>query len=168
MTLKVRILQFLTTFTQLTARLKNILRVWLLLLSLKESLVECTTVCVKSEVILIFSNLCVYFLFQREEPLFSETQIANFKSPNLHKHLENACKTGTLVFQGRDEYSVRVQAAPCRLSFFKIWSYSAEFHITHMYSIYKYLAKMMLLSENLPLMAEFFNPHQKLCQGTNN
>ena len=56
---------------------------------------------------------------------------------------------------------------PCRLSFFKIWPFSAEFHITHMYSIYKYLAKMMLLRENLPFMAEFFNPHQKLCQGTN-
>ena len=26
----------------------------------------------------------------------------NFKSSNLHKHLENACKTGTLVFQGKD------------------------------------------------------------------
>jgi hypothetical protein len=25
----------------------------------------------------------------------------------------------------------------------------------------------MLLRENLPFMAEFFNPHQKLCQGTN-
>ena len=31
-----------------------------------------------------------------------ETKIANFKSSNLHKHLENACKTGTLVFQGKD------------------------------------------------------------------
>ena len=49
MTLKVRILPFLTTFTQLTARLKNFLRGWLLVLSLKEGLVECATVCVKSE-----------------------------------------------------------------------------------------------------------------------
>jgi hypothetical protein len=30
-----------------------------------------------------------------------------------------------------DEYSVLVLAAPCRLSFFKIWPFSAEFHITH-------------------------------------
>ena len=52
MTLKVRILPFLTTFTQLTARLKNFLRGWLLVLGLKEGLVECATVCVKSEVIL--------------------------------------------------------------------------------------------------------------------
>ena len=48
--LNVRILQFLTTFTQLTERLKM---GWLLVLGLKESLVECATVCVKSEVILI-------------------------------------------------------------------------------------------------------------------
>ena len=54
MTLKVRILPFLTTFTQLTARLKNFLRGWLLVLSLKEGLVECATVCVKSEVILLY------------------------------------------------------------------------------------------------------------------
>ena len=52
MTLKVRILQFLTTFTQLTARLENFLRGWLLVLGLKEGLVECATVCIKSEVIL--------------------------------------------------------------------------------------------------------------------
>ena len=41
------------TFTQLNARLKNFLRGWLLVLSLKEGLVECATVCVKSEVILM-------------------------------------------------------------------------------------------------------------------
>ena len=52
MTLKVRILQYLTTFTQLTARLENFLMGWLLVLGLKEGLVECATVCVKSEVIL--------------------------------------------------------------------------------------------------------------------
>ena len=44
------------TFTQLTARLKNFLRGWLLVLDLKESLVECATVCVKSEVILMHTN----------------------------------------------------------------------------------------------------------------
>ena len=53
MTLKVRILQFLNTFTQLTDRLKNFLMGWLLVLGLKERLLECATVCVKSEVILI-------------------------------------------------------------------------------------------------------------------
>ena len=41
------------TFTQLTARLKNFLRGWLLALGIKEDLVECATVCVKSEVILL-------------------------------------------------------------------------------------------------------------------
>ena len=59
------------------------------------------------------------------------------------------------------------QAPWRRLSFFKIWSFSAEFHKTQMYSSQKCLAKMMSLLENLPFMAEFFNPHQKLCQGTN-
>ena len=42
-----------TTFTQLTARLKNFLMGWLLVLGLKEGLVECATVCVKSEVTLL-------------------------------------------------------------------------------------------------------------------
>jgi hypothetical protein len=55
LTLKVRILPFLTTFTQLTARLKNFIRSWLLVLGLKEGLVECATVCVKSEVILNYT-----------------------------------------------------------------------------------------------------------------
>ena len=41
------------TFTQLNARLKNFLMGWLLVIGLKESLLECLTVCVKSDVILI-------------------------------------------------------------------------------------------------------------------
>ena len=45
--------QLLTTFTQLTEELKNSLRVWLLVLGIKEGLVECATECVKSEVILV-------------------------------------------------------------------------------------------------------------------
>ena len=48
LTLKVRILPFLTTFAQLSARLKNFLGVWLLVLGIEEALVECATVCVKS------------------------------------------------------------------------------------------------------------------------
>ena len=46
MTLKVRILHLLATFTQVTPRLKNFLVGWLLVLGLKEGLVECVTVCV--------------------------------------------------------------------------------------------------------------------------
>ena len=46
LTLKVRILPFLTT--QLSARLENFLGVWLLVLGIKEGLVECAAVCVKS------------------------------------------------------------------------------------------------------------------------
>ena len=38
------------TFTQLNARLKNFLNGWLLVLGLKECLLECATMCVKSEV----------------------------------------------------------------------------------------------------------------------
>ena len=53
LTLKARILTFLTTFAQLSARLKNFLGGWLLVLGLEEGLVECATVCVKSVVILI-------------------------------------------------------------------------------------------------------------------
>ena len=52
MTLKVRILPFLTTFAQLSERLKNFLGGWLLVLGIKEGLVECATVCVQSVVIL--------------------------------------------------------------------------------------------------------------------
>ena len=45
-------IQFLTTFTQLNARLKNFLGFWLLVLCLQECLVEYATLCVKSVVIL--------------------------------------------------------------------------------------------------------------------
>ena len=62
MILKVRILPFLTTFTQLAERLKNFFRGWLLILGLKEGLVEYATVCVKSEVILInIVDLCASY-----------------------------------------------------------------------------------------------------------
>jgi hypothetical protein len=60
MTLKVRILPFLTTFAQLSARLKNFLRGWLLVLGIKEGLVKCATVSVKSVVILEYNNIAVY------------------------------------------------------------------------------------------------------------
>jgi hypothetical protein len=45
--LKVRILPYLTTFAQLSARLKNFLGGWLLVLGIKEGLVECATMCIK-------------------------------------------------------------------------------------------------------------------------
>ena len=50
-------MQFLTTFTQPTTRLKFFLRGWLLVLGLNEGLVECATVCVKSEVILMMAEV---------------------------------------------------------------------------------------------------------------
>ena len=42
----------MTMFAQLSTRLKNFLRGWLLVLGIKEGLVECATVCIKSVVIL--------------------------------------------------------------------------------------------------------------------
>ena len=42
----------MATFAQLSARLKNFLGGWLLVLGIKEGLVECATVCVKNVVIL--------------------------------------------------------------------------------------------------------------------
>ena len=42
------------TFIQLTARLKNFLRGWLLALGIKEGMVECATLCVRSEVMLMY------------------------------------------------------------------------------------------------------------------
>ena len=51
--LKPLYVQFLTIFTQLTPRFKNFLIDWLLVLGLKEGLVECATLCVKSWVILM-------------------------------------------------------------------------------------------------------------------
>ena len=53
-------LQFLMTFTQLTARLKNFFRGWPLLLGLKECLVEYATLCIKSEVILVCIKVIGY------------------------------------------------------------------------------------------------------------
>ena len=55
LTLKVSILDILVTFTQVTVRLENFLVDWLLVLNLKEGLVECATVCVQSWVKKCFS-----------------------------------------------------------------------------------------------------------------
>ena len=60
MTLKVRILHILMTYTQVTARLENFVAGWLLVLGLKEGQVECATVCVKSEVILYNYDVCCF------------------------------------------------------------------------------------------------------------
>ena len=47
------------TFTQLTTRLKNFVMGWLLVSGLKEGLVKCGTVCVKSEVIITYTIIKV-------------------------------------------------------------------------------------------------------------
>ena len=75
--MKVRILPFLTTFAQLSARLKNFLGSWLLVLGIKEGLVECATVCVKS-VVILRNMFCFYFF----SPFFSKH---NWLVENLDK-----------------------------------------------------------------------------------
>ena len=57
-------LPFLTTFAQLSARVKNFLGGWILVLGIKEGLLECATVCIKSVVILMFSQ--DYLIVSRE------------------------------------------------------------------------------------------------------
>ena len=88
------------SFTQLTARLKLFLMEWLLVLDLKECLVEFATVCVKIVVILnvptYMSYSCLYclpvlldFLMQRwQNDKFSNLGIQYHQSELLSKHLE--------------------------------------------------------------------------------
>ena len=91
--MKVRILPFLTTITQQTARLKNFLRGWLLVLRLKEGLVECATVCVKSEVILMIlaimrgnMDVIMYYMMNLDEKVWnrkSDPEIETLKNSTL-------------------------------------------------------------------------------------
>ena len=61
------------TFAQLSARLKNFLGGWLLVSGIKEGLVECATVCVKSVVILInMQHLLSFFVGSRSQCLNGE------------------------------------------------------------------------------------------------
>jgi len=72
LTLKVRILAFSMTFTQLTARINNFLVGWLLFWGLKEGLVECAIVCVKSWVIL------------KDLPVMAKENYSDFQYKNIH------------------------------------------------------------------------------------
>ena len=75
----------MTTFTQLTARIKNFLVGWLLSWGLKEGLVECAIVCVKSWVIL-----------RNVHPNYPNRQTLEFRSLCIHyicMHLSNFCKS---------------------------------------------------------------------------
>ena len=63
----------MTTFIQLIERLKSFLRDWLLVLGLKKCLVECATLCVKSEVILLFMAETGFKVFSRGVPKESST-----------------------------------------------------------------------------------------------
>ena len=77
LTLKVRLLSFLTPFTQLTAKLINFLWGLMLVLGLKKGLLECATVFIKSEFILmqaydyntktlllcVWNSICIIWMF---------------------------------------------------------------------------------------------------------
>ena len=55
------------TFAQLKARLKTFLNGWLLILVLKECLVECATLCVKSEVqTMLYDNLNYFKILKNQ------------------------------------------------------------------------------------------------------
>ena len=92
----------MTTFTQLSARLKNFLRGWLLVSSLKECLKECATLCVKSEVILVFivvdfQKVLPYFLIEivllwmvwrgNVDKSYCASHIQILEDDNLHNYI---------------------------------------------------------------------------------
>ena len=76
----------MTTFAQLSARLQNFLRGWLLVLGLKEGLVECATVCIKSAVILqkgipTKKDLRRHLKFAHEKDISKKKQCDNCNVP---------------------------------------------------------------------------------------
>ena len=83
---------FLTTFTQLTARLKNFLRGWLLVLGLKEGQVKCAMVCVERGHILLIKHVdsfrrdFFYYLLQGKNCYF-ETNILSHICKYLYQDI---------------------------------------------------------------------------------
>ena len=82
----------MTTFVQLSARLKNFLRGWLLVLVLKEGLVECATVYVKSVVILTY-------IFPSDKTVSSSE--LKFDIPYLKSNLPNLSKWWNEIYLQR-------------------------------------------------------------------
>ena len=82
------------TFTQLTARLNNFLRGWLLVLGLKEGLVECATVCVKSEVILTVNDVPGKDPLERPKIFFGHYSVIQI---NLQRY--DFLQTSALLFE---------------------------------------------------------------------
>ena len=68
--------KFSTTFTDLTAIFEDSLMGWLLGLGLKEGLLECATVCVKSEVILIFFKFQGFEVAEEENAAYKMSSFA--------------------------------------------------------------------------------------------
>ena len=89
------------TFAQLSARLKNFFNGWLLVLGLKEGLVQCATVCVKSVVILqiipksfkshpkIISKLSLSHLCNQKSFQNYDCPLREQQANNLWQNLQN-------------------------------------------------------------------------------
>ena len=78
----------MTTFVQLSARLKNFLRGWLLVLDLKEGLVECATGCVKSVVMLTNINC------KQKVEIYKSNQLQLEYQPNVALSIKVRVATG--------------------------------------------------------------------------
>ena len=91
----------MTTFTQLNVRLKNFLKGWLLVLGLKECLVECATLCVKSEVMLkyIYKQLVPNYIHRAEFLTSIGLDIKHEKNLGNDKHIlpANCLPTDSLI-----------------------------------------------------------------------
>ena len=123
LTLKVRILQFLNTFTQLTDRLKNFLMGWLLVLGLKERLLECATVCVKSEVILIhkLNNSTLHHMIPERSILVNLTFLHSLEILRSSSALLSLTLYGTpFIIIGTQSASILYHWVYCHVSPFAI------------------------------------------------
>ena len=128
--MKVRILQFLTSFTQLTAKLKSFLMGWLLVLGLKEGLFECATVCIKSEVcsrcrnvnapsVLTFHDFISIFPDQNKASLFHHL----FLHPEFHLHRDVLGKKPKKKLRGVSlrRFETHKKFRPIRKQGLEIW-----------------------------------------------
>ena len=86
----------MTTFVQLSARLKNFLRGWLLVLGLKESLVEFAIVCVKSVVILIRSMSSMTSITSITLRTLSRLESLNSRAKALKRPIDGTGDVGSI------------------------------------------------------------------------
>ena len=152
MTLKVRILAFSTTFTQLTARIKNFLVGWLLFLGLKEGLVECALVCVKSWVILTYTPAEAKIICDKNEWLVHTLSMNQLGTGLLEDCPASKWPTllgfaiKVLIFFSQIENSVISQRLPI--------IYLGSFYFLQM--LFKVLWLKSLTSKKFPTFSFFF------------